>query len=396
MKFKIPLVYSVIAGCIFGIVIFFFVVRSAYSKLETSIYNSKALSYLVNSDPALYSLLIKSNYVSITYDSLKKYEEQFAWRILLNTGILTSEDNEDDVGVLIAEPLHELIRNEDLQEVLDLTSLELITELLNNISDKNQDYGEWNENLLHGMAKCLANQPKAFENYEQAVSEEKPIEFAGSLAYWFPRGLTSRWGTIQKAKNLIELLFTHFHISEEFVDLTIRRPRGQENLEEYRQLREFIQTLLVAIGNDPSVEKARNKVVIYHGIMQFFMFIAFFIAFFFVVQKLLYNLGYVTISERSQRNLPKFFSWLLNTIPIMGFVGTIIGLMRALADADQIPLAVGNISTSLSISEVTETLSIAFTTTLMAFVMVIILGLINLSTQYFFVKDILDNDEQAS
>jgi len=57
--------------------------------------------------------------------------------------------------------------------------------------------------------------------------------------------------------------------------------------------------------------------------------------------------------------------------------------MEALGDAYKIPLAQGSSSTAIAISEITGQLGIAFTTTLMAFTMAILLGLLELFVDNF-------------
>lgn len=381
---KVSIVASIILGLLTGVLFNRIKVGSAYGHLEESIYNSKALPYLVKNDPALKVWTLASEDTPASFDKIKDLNKQFAWRLLLNAGIITTEDDTDDLGFFASQPLSDLIETDRFSDLQSLTSLDLILNILRYFHDKNDGTDNWVEDLKGAMARCLANQPYAYEYYEEAIKTKSSVAEAGSGAYFLPREFGG-WGVEKKNTELIALTFSHFKGDEIFTDLQGKIETDyQENLEEYRQVRELLQTLVVAINNDPAVESARNNVTVYHGIMQLFMYMAFFSALFFILQKLLYNLGYILMSDDSQRNLPKFYNWCNNTIPVMGFVGTIIGLMRALADADQIPLASGNINTSLAISEITGTLSVAFTTTLMAFVMIIIISLVNLVTEYWF------------
>lgn len=71
------------------------------------------------------------------------------------------------------------------------------------------------------------------------------------------------------------------------------------------------------------------------------------------------------------------FGWCLSALPAIGFLGTVRGILNALGDADAVSSAQDKAAQAIAIGNVSGSLSLAFSTTLIALVAVLILSLLD-------------------
>lgn len=71
------------------------------------------------------------------------------------------------------------------------------------------------------------------------------------------------------------------------------------------------------------------------------------------------------------------FGWCLSALPAIGFLGTVRGILNALGDADAVSAAQDRATQAIAIGNISGSLSLAFSTTLIALVAVLVLSLLD-------------------
>ncbi|MEM9680844.1 MAG: MotA/TolQ/ExbB proton channel family protein, partial [Bacteroidota bacterium] len=204
--------------------------------------------------------------------------------------------------------------------------------------------------------------------------------------YFVPFFLPVQVGNQPSADKIMDRLFGQYSISNHFVPLTeaannVQNNNGIKYLEpydEYHQTKELFNRLFLNLLNEERVAITRDWIMVFKGPMQLAMFMLFFVAIYLKFLPPSFLNKSTNVKEIVKRRLD-VFDFCEETLPIFGFIGTIMGLMSALGDAYKIPVATGSTNSALAISSITTTLSVAFTTTLMAFTLKVILDLIKIA-----------------
>ena len=87
-----------------------------------------------------------------------------------------------------------------------------------------------------------------------------------------------------------------------------------------------------------------------------------------------YIMGYYNAMEQRSRWV---INWAAVTLPAVGFIGTVRGMLLALGNADNIVRATTSASQAAAITDVASNLSLAFTTTLVALLLGLVITLLN-------------------
>lgn len=391
---KLRLKHNILMGVITGWIVYICLISYSYKKLESRIEHSLVFQELFKEDPAMLGLLETYN--------LMENQERFAqmvsqsrirvlsWRMLMNMGVLESDKTVNDVGYMISIKVISSILCEtcEINNLIDKPGVEYYSEMLQSLG--NTDEQVYVGGLEKVVSKVLANSPGAYESYLKGINDEQRVgESLGNVgffrkffAYALPREIGfSLWGHKASINELIGLTMSHLEVSVLFDELDrVGTDNSQSIQEEKRQVEEFARRILIATNNSQGVTNAREWVMIFQGPMQLIMIITFFICLSLLATKLSRKILDGTYDINKQEGAR---DWMFKTLPIFGFIGTILGLMEALGDAYKIPLAQGSSSTAIAISEITGQLGIAFTTTLMAFTMAILLGLLELVVENF-------------
>ena len=439
-----------IFGWLLGKCVYATLVENAYDDLVIAIRNAEIIEPLFAEDPAILHLIyefkekpldqaLNNRYLSIIND-----RDLLVWRLLRLHGIIQKNDGINKGSIIVRSSL-EPIFNDEFQNVVSKSGIDFLVQILEEAGRKfnNDSYRDHTiNNIKELIVNVLAETPYSFETYLTNLVQVDSSNFIKEdTRFGKPRQSNSEyWGKSATINDLLALLFSNFSISGSFDQLDARTSIeiqgsskfvGQDNVEEYRQLTQFVTKVLILINNDPEVSRARNWLSVVEGIMQLLMIVVFVICFLLVIvlfaNAFLYRCLKYWLSKKKSENdlasigssssqedqnvppdtskskrylesiensdvvqgifkftiteeyyLKRTFRWGTSTLPIFGFIGTILGLMAALRDAYKIPLAANETTSALAIADITNTLSIAFTTTLMAFVLNVVLSLIAL------------------
>lgn len=378
---------SIATGLIVGSFIYAIIVKSSYDLLVQNYKRATFFDALIENDPALAGLSQNSTYTPYV-------DIEFNWRLMRSAGIVGEDDLKNDLSCLISASLNKVLESKK-DSLFNLRTLQYYCEIASKIGeDHNGSNSSKKKEIVDIIAKSLANYPKSLQYFQSSITKgSNEISLPGLSYFLFPWNSSVSRNT--PVREVISNTFSLYQIS--FPELekkyNLRDDNAgncQQGLEEYRQVKELLTFLLVSANNNPQVEKAKMRLVVWEGPIQWIMIML-------SITGLMLLVFRTTIKEKTDAvPLKNTYRWIIGTLPVFGFIGTILGLMFALRDADSIPLANGDFDTSIAISNITETLSTAFTTTLMAFILGVVLSLINLSLSYFFpsVGIINDNDDE--
>ena len=375
---------TIFTGIITGWVLYIFLVVLFQFRLESAISDVRVFGKIFENDPAL-SAAVKYSINDRLYEDSKIKNLQsgnqndntgvqfniMTWRILQNLEVINSQTLPDEISPLINSSLGQIIKNSDLETLRNMTGLELLYEIQSKSGNSPSD-DEHKEVALNYTKGIIASSPMVLRDYKNHVliceeqneeCEEQNSWARKALAYIFPPEISGPLWSSGSLNELLELSYAHIGVSEQF--MSIDGVDGKiDKIASYQQYNDLLLKILISIYNDDVVANRRDMVMVFKGVVQMFILITFCITMF-VVGKLEFT------TEKNDR----FLDLLKTLLPTLGFIGTIYGLMKSLGEAYKIPIASGDANTSLAISEITSSLSIAFTTTLLAFILLIIVDI---------------------
>jgi len=359
---------SITLGVLAGIILYNIVVNRMHSKYESNIESAMAFSGSIQQDPAFSGVIVDSSRIS----QFEDHKIQI-WRLLANMNIIEWDDGIGEVGGLIENGFKKTFQNGTINLYKE-KGVSFLTSFSKNIGNDTLNSSFNEEELIAHVVSCLAEKEEAFVSYDRYISASNSVTVSQL------KGLNSG----DTKTDLLNRLFLHFEIGSKFDNLPIELEGATiENSDEYKQIKELMQNVILNIMEDPEVVAAKDWLVIYKGPEQFLMIIIFFCALFLLIQKTLNDRKlFFESTTRMIKFREKSLKWLFTTIPAIGFIGTIRGLGLALGDADSIVRAGNQVQSSVAIGDVTNMLKIAFTTTLVALVLVIVLELIKLLLSY--------------
>jgi hypothetical protein len=379
----------ILIGLLLGCFSYAIVVWGSYSKLINTIKEAPFFEAFIANDPALNGL--KPDVQTVEGDLYAN--DEIIWRLLLNAGIIPKDDRTDKLSCKIKEAFNSRSIDDDL---FNKKGLDFVVEFASKIGTRHNEsdsikLSQTRSEIIDLIAYAMANYPGAQDNIKFKLDRDT-IKFKGFSYFILPKGASLSKET--PINEVLALIFSIYNINFPMLLAPEKPKQGttldancQLAIEEYRQIKELLSFILISTKNDKEVVKARSLVVFFEGPMQWIMFVFFFIGLLILIVRVKID------DEVKEKKFQNTYRFIISTLPVLGFIGTILGLMLALRNADSIPLADGDLNTSIAISNITDTLSTAFTTTLLAFVLAIILSLINLILSYYSTK-LLENDAE--
>ena len=385
MRIFTPVITGLLTGWLFYGLINFLVYQLHYSAID----NVKASEIIIdNEDVALRGVLSHLKNTSPNLTSI----DDFTYRVSKYFGLIKADDNFEEVAGIIKKGFE---GNKDLllskEKLNQESAVRLFLGLISQMGAV-PEYSEGNSiNTEVALMRLIGKFPKSLSNYD-LILEESSFENAKKKGYFMSYFNPFVGSTSFSNQDIIERLLTQYRLSEQFIPInnkeTLVSTSNSLPVEtEYKQTKELINRLIFNWLTNEEVASTKNWIMVFNGPMQLIMFMLFFIAIFILflpVKIYLKTEADITDFEEKRSEL---FIFCEETMPVLGFIGTIMGLMLALGDAYKIPIASAGTGSALAISSITNTLAMAFTTTLMAFTLKIILDLIKLfsSTKFDFI-----------
>lgn len=254
---------------------------------------------------------------------------------------------------------------------------------------------QWTEVYDHAEAFSFSELTAFLQASSKEVVRDPACQYPTSpgQAYRVPWRAKAYWGTGYPDRRVLDMLFEHFGVQAHYKDQAVD---DKDILEERRQLTEYARQLLVLLEEDTDVTKSRYHVSIVFGPEQWVMWIFLCLIGYLLIAHLLTVVSCSGILAALRRrpddalaaNIPSDekvqasvrgqlwpIRWLIAALPSVGFIGTVRGMSGALADADAIVKARTAVEQAFAISNVSSTLALAFTTTLVALVFALIASL---------------------
>lgn len=368
-------------GILFGLLFHFTVVIRAYHGYKRAIRESKFSSLVFKNDPSIGNL-----FALATDERMKQspLQQNMAWRLVVNMGVLDWNSGPDDIAV----PLKSAIESQGLAKFQSQSTIEYMLDVARRVgADQSTPNEQQDERLKDIIATCIADGPGGFDTYAAlAINKDASRHYENNLAFLMPREFGFYWGNSSTQQDLVNALFIHTRIADLYNKL-LESPQASDQAlspaRQYTQVNSFFQRLLLSMHDDPKIISAKNWLTIVEGPEQFFMYIVFGLGFMILLQSLLLYHGKLEVAERGRRFSRTLYKWVAIALPSIGFIGTKRGLSEALSHADTIVRANNETSQALAVSNVSETMGIAFTSTLVGLVLLMILMLLDLGLKYY-------------
>lgn len=251
------------------------------------------------------------------------------------------------------------------------------------------------------LAMVMAGQPGALRRWQRCILEDglrkegladecvNPQRHRPSrLAYLTPFR-SAYWGAAASNDDLLRTLFEQTSTAQPY---WVREgEKAAEEAASYSLLVGYSRRLLGEMQEDSDVKWETIWITIYMGPEQLAMMCVFcglmlmllcrWLARIEVITPRLLNVSETGHDEPSAQAVNDrsrwLVRWLLRSLPALGFIGTVRSLTLALSNADSIVRADGAMEQATAISNVSTTLAVAFTTTLVALILGLGAGLAN-------------------
>jgi hypothetical protein len=384
--FKINSLKKVIlGGILLGFIIHGVLVITAYYSLKSKIRESEFGSIIFKDDPSI-GVMFSLKDENHNPNTDRNLDANLIWRLLVNLNVLDWNTTEDDVSIKLRKALENQLAGDISSNTPTINHLIKVAQNLGSKADSK----EYEENLQNLIAACLANGPNAYSNYENAVkTQSSSYSYSENpLAFLLPRQLNPwLWGNKCNQENVVNLLFLHTRIASDFDELPkagngVTQKEQLEPTQVYRQINEYFQRIFISVHDDHEVIAAKNWFTIVEGPEQFFMYIVFSIGIMVLLMHHQQIRSSITLQEKAKKFSLIFYRWIQIALPSLGFIGTKRGLSEALGRADSIVRAGSQINQAIAVSNVSETMGVAFTSTLVGLILLMILMIFELYLKY--------------
>lgn len=397
-------------GVLLGACVYASSVRYGFSRTEEAVQNTRPLQHAFEKDPAFGVDL--HDHDRMTQETLLR---------LAKTYRLVPSDAVIDEGKLPAQLVrlqaaHQIATGNGIPicapgpGVLFLLSAhhgksELVrdpTSAVPPASECDWQHSRHEEAARQHLAMVMSGQPGALERWrhcldkdgtsDQEVGDEcmQPAKHRRGLLQYLIPWRTSSWGAQASNDDVLRTLFHQTQTAQAYWNPGASKDEAVLN-ETYGPLVGYSRRMLGEMQDDPGVKWGRVIVTLFMGPEQLGMFMTF--------SALLLILGARALA-RTRRLAPYLIRdqelgidedsaqvvndrsrwlirWMLRSLPALGFIGTVRSLTLALSNADSIVRADGVIEQATAISNVSGTLAVAFTTTLIALVLGLVASLFN-------------------
>lgn len=372
----------IIGGIVLGFFIHAILVSTAYYSLKSKIKESQFSSIIFKDDPSIGVLFSLKNENESPVKE-RNLDSKLIWRLLVNLNILDWNTTESDISKRLKKALESQLSTTSISKTTTVKHLISLAQYLGSRQDKNAG----DEKLQNLIVACLSNGPNAFSEYRSAVETQASSYsyFENPAAFLLPRQLNPwLWGNKCNQEEIVNLLFIHTRIAPDFDELPDGNMKSEtlEPAQIYRQINEYFQRILISIHDDPEVLAAKNWFTIVEGPEQFFMYIVFSIGIFILIMQYQEIKSKIILQDKPKRFAIIFYRWIQIALPSLGFIGTKRGLSEALGRADSIVRAGSQINQAIAVSNVSETMGVAFTSTLVGLILLMILMVFELYLKY--------------
>lgn len=372
-------------GVILGFVIHALLAVTAYYRLKSTIKKSSFGSIIFKDDPSI-GVLYTLGEENVNLAASRNLKGKMVWRMLVNLNVLDWNTSEDDISKKLNTALQSQLSATTLSGTTTIDHIIAVAQQLGSQSGK----AGYSKQLQNIIAACLANGPGAFEKYRDMVKKQS-ASFSyteNPLSFLLPRQLNPfLWGKKCNQENIVNLLFLHTLIAPGFDELpaagsSLSNGELLQPTQIYRQINEYFQRMMISVHDDPDVLSAKNWFTIVEGPEQFFMYVVFGMGIMILLMNRQHIGAKVLLSEKAQKFSIIFYRWVQIALPSLGFIGTKRGLSEALGRADSIVRAGSPINQAIAVSNVSETMGVAFTSTLVGLILLMILMIFELYLKY--------------
>ncbi|WGH75486.1 MotA/TolQ/ExbB proton channel family protein [Tenacibaculum tangerinum] len=357
-------VFLILTGIIVGIICYYSILGLAYNSMEKHMLKSNFLVQTFEKDPSLSGALQSEERLS----AMKGGDTPvLTWRILNAANVIDNDLQISDVSNLLSTFFQKEITNTN--DIRTTTSLDLLIDLLQSIGKSQNGLApEARNEIKKHIVQSLSEKKGALDAYDEFLLQNtsqdpyKKIEDSST----------------DEIHAVLNRLFYHYRVEQVFVDVPNSIPNSNlEAQEEYKQIKDVCFQILLSISDDKAVKYATQRKEWIKGPEQLVMICLFFVALLILIVKR-------NISNKNEEHHEiasryyNYYNWIFSSLTAIGFIGTIRGLSNALSDADIIFRSGAGLDQAISISSITQVLGVAFSTTLIALLLTLLLGLLKL------------------
>lgn len=367
--------YIIGFGLGIGLLINFLLAHFSYVNYRNSILESKTFTTTFINDPVLNRRFFNADREMHPINST-----DFNWRLLVNMGVLDWKSDEKDISPKLNRALDRL--KDRAVNLEGQTSLEVLCLVLEGLG-REGNIGLNNANFMRRkeiLATCLSGGPDSRKLIGEFGSPNPTTgNWLSNFKFFLP---VNCWSEKIKIQEVLSTLIADTHADQPFRDLLgAKDPNSPLDLkDEYAQIDDFLMRFVIGIHDDPNVKATRNTFMIGVGIEQYFMYLIFGIGLMILIKNKR-NSTY----DANRKFSVVIYKWIYIALPSLGFIGTKRGLSKALSGADSIVRANTEVNQSLAISDVSDTMGIAFTSTLVGLVLLMILMLGEVIKRYKYI-----------
>ena len=378
---RVALIGCGLLGAIIGYLIYGAAVRQTYESLRDSIQAAAPLAPLLAQDPSV-------GVSPHCHGDETPVRAAHAYRALQLASLLPGDAEFEQVPEAVQRALG-VSGGEEAVDVCErgIPLLVRLAQAAGRESNSAASAAEVREDTEDYIAWVLTGEPGAIAAYEETVDRNLAGEAVeGGLepsAYGDPG--REKVSLSESQDEVLRILFEQTGAHETFADFV---GGDTDRAQEREVVIGFARALVLGIDRDPSVSHHRLAVQIVQGPEQFCMLILFAVVMLLVWVQLYFRGVREPIQDDDDEHLLLvlhrerwFIRWMIGAIPSIGFIGTIRGLSDALGKADLIVSVSTRAEQATAIGDVSTTLALAFTTTLVALVLALIAGFFSEMTE---------------
>ncbi|WP_299684502.1 MotA/TolQ/ExbB proton channel family protein [uncultured Dokdonia sp.] len=355
----------IITGTVIGILTYFAILEIVYSSIQTRMLESNFLSQTFEKDPSL-SGAIQSE------ERLSKMKEGqnpvLTWRILSAANVIDDDLSTVDVSKRISDHFNKTISNSN--DIRNSNSLDVLIELLQSIGkSSNGTDSIAKRQIKQYIVAVLSEKKNALKAYDDYLRSAPGGETYNEISN----------SSVGVNHAVLNRLFYHYGAEKVFSEVPNAISNSTlEPQEEYNQIKDLCFQILLSVSDDLEVKSAVQIKEWIKGIEQVVMICLFFVAIIILIIKSKFA-NKLNLDEKTTRSYYNYYNWIFSSLTAIGFIGTIRGLSNALSDADIIFRSGSGLDQAISISSITGVLGVAFSTTLIALVLTLLLSLAKLA-----------------
>ncbi|MFC4633155.1 hypothetical protein ACFO3O_04510 [Dokdonia ponticola] len=357
-------IFLIITGIALGLITYYSILEVVYSSIQSRMLESNFLSQTFEKDPSLSGVLQSERRLS---DMKKGQYPVLTWRLLRAANVIKDDVPTTDVSSRISKYFNSSISNS--KDIRNSTSLDVLIEVLQSIGKSQNGIDSIAKNEVKKyIVQTLSEKNNALENYDAYLQNAPGGETYQAIDE----------SSIGVNHAVLNRLFYHYGADEVFAEVPNSIPNSTlEPQEEYKQIKDLCFQILLSVSDDQKVKNAVQVKEWIKGIEQVVMICLFFVAIIILIIKSKFA-DQLNLDNKTARSYYNFYNWIFSSLTAIGFIGTIRGLSNALSDADIIFRSGSGLDQAISISSITETLGVAFSTTLIALVLTLLLSLAKL------------------